>query len=176
MEARTNPSLPWMAAGALLLAGGFFWYRRRNKAGKDLRLIDDYAKGVNLDEVTTEAGAQWAEDPSFESSEEGWVEEDESAPVPVKATVPESKEAAAVLSDPDPAPQKERTRFQVAIRLAKHYVRKKTKKPGYARKFDWKSKRARKGRMVLAVRKSDGAKLRFLVKPSGRVVRLKKVK
>lgn len=172
--ARNNPNTMTIAAVAVFAAGGLWWWKKRKSAQDEkldeLMVIDDYATGVSIDEVTTASGAEWLEDGSS-----GWVEEDSSAAtaaLPSKA----GPEAAAVLSDPDPSPAKEKKRGQTAIKLTKSYMIASSKNPLKPTKYRWKTKRVKgKGRFVLATRKSDGTQFRFAVKKDGKVVRLKKV-
>ena len=174
-RARSNPDTTTLIVLGLVAAGGLWWWKKRQEkasSSDDLMIIDDYATGVAIDEVTTESGADWLEDGG-----EGWVEDDAAAtssasPLPAE---PGSTAAAAVMADPDPSPAAEKRRGQTAIKLAKTYMLTKSKKLTKPGQYKWKTKRVPgKGRFVVATRKSDGAKLRFAVKKDGKVVRLKK--
>ena len=171
-QARNNPSTTTLVLLGLAAAGGLWWWKKRKDKAADgaLTVINDYAVGLSLDETTTASGAEWLDDGG-----EGWVEEDPEAVVVSLPDKPGSIEAKAVMSDPDPSPAAEKRRGQTAIKLAKTYMVTKSKKLSKPKQYRWKTKRIKgKGRFVVAIRKSDGAQLRFAVKQDGKVVRLKK--
>lgn len=168
MNARHNPDLTNLLIVAAVLGGGYYLYtKKKAKKEKALVVVDEF-------QLESSPALDAQVDAAIGADAEGWVEDIESVPLPAELETPESPEAAAVLSDPDPSPAKEMGRRQVAIRLAKNYGRVKTKDLKSPQNFKWVAKKVPAGVMVQATRKSDGRKARFLVKRDATVTRIKK--
>jgi hypothetical protein len=168
MNARHNPDLTNLLIVAAVLGGGYYLYtKKKAKKEKALVVMDEF-------QLESSPALDAQVDAAIGADAEGWVEDIESVPLPAELETPESPEAAAVLSDPDPSPAKEMGRRQVAIRLAKNYGRFKTKDLKRPQDFTWKAKKTPAGYVVQATSKSSGRKSHVLVKRSGKVTRLKK--